>query len=77
MRKNLKKPAVVPFAGDVDRNVSVIYYTGARRGVVPFAGDVDRNYGITGREKLDNASSPSRGTWIEIQKAGGDMIGRD
>ena len=63
-QKNNRK--VVPHAGDVDRNVSVVLSM-INMWVVPHAGDVDRN----GRKRLGRTyarpSSPTRGTWIEIQ----------
>ncbi len=57
---------VVPLAGDVDRNL--LRPLGFRQSlyVVPLAGDVDRNISLTLYPTLPYASSPSRGTWIEI-----------
>ena len=57
---------VVPHAGDVDRNTLwPLRAFGAS--VVPHAGDVDRNFSVVFGEPVCRKSSPTRGTWIEIE----------
>ena len=61
-------PAVVPLAGDVDRNKQYIGSILASTSVVPLAGDVDRNLTMYSWWVQPVSSSPSRGTWIEMRK---------
>ena len=60
-----KFPLVVPLAGDVDRNSAHCNRLISSR-VVPLAGDVDRNMQEIVFQVIEERSSPSRGTWIEI-----------
>ena len=59
-------PLVAPLAGSVDRNADgQVLCAGPL--VAPLAGSVDRNRKWFGwPSKLDSASLPSRGAWIEI-----------
>ena len=63
----IKTLAVVPLAGDVDRNLRP-FQSLRLDPVVPLAGDVDRNFLATGGRPGRGSSSPSRGTWIEIDE---------
>ena len=58
--------AVVPRKGDVDRNpfISCAFH---RYSVVPRKGDVDRNSPPKESAAQPEASSPARGTWIEMR----------
>ena len=58
---------VVPLAGDVDRNLKCWSLHPSTK-VVPLAGDVDRNTAAILFVHRHIMSSPSRGTWIEINR---------
>ena len=45
--------------------------------VVPRKGDVDRNLAWQTVTSIINASSPARGTWIEIPVRGSEKLGRN
>ena len=57
---------VVPLTGDVDRNGMHRAHKSWMVTVVPLTGDVDRNLFVVSPLFPLRASSPSRGTWIEI-----------